>query len=243
MKRLSHDIGVAGFTLVEMLAATVLMGIVLSVLGMVTAQWLPNWNRGFARVQRAELLNLALDRLVGDVAAAEFVTRSRDNPRPLFEGSELAIIFVRTALGPNSPPGLEVVRISETVDRLGTALVRSRTPFVPVADASELLLFVDPVVVLRVPYRVTFSYAGPDRVWKSIWAQAGELPSAVRFTVRNAQTERALDVSTSTSTLIHHQAPAVCVKSKSDRRCGRPAPKDSVDEKSDVPTTVPSGGR
>jgi general secretion pathway protein J len=208
---------------------------------MVTAQWLPNWNRGFARVQRAELLNLALDRLVGDVAAAEFVTRSRDNPRPLFEGSELAIIFVRTALGPNSPPGLEVIRISETVDRLGTALVRSRTPFVPVADASELLLFVDPVAVLRVPYRVTFSYAGPDRVWKSIWAQAGELPSAVRFTVRDTRTERALSVST--ATLIHHQVPAVCVKSKSDRRCGRQAPKDSVDEKSDVPAPVTSGGR
>src|SRR5258706_12393668 len=160
MKRLPHDIGIAGFTLVEMLAATVLMGIVLSVLGLVTAQWLPNWNRGFARVQRAELLNLALDRLVGDVAAAEFVTRSRDNPRPLFEGSELVITFVRPALGPNSRSGLAVVRISETVDRLGTALVRGCTPFVPVAGASEPLFLAEPVAIVRAPDRVTLAYAG-----------------------------------------------------------------------------------
>src|SRR5262245_48941379 len=155
--------GIAGFTLVEVLAATVLMGVVLAALAIVTSMWLPNWNRGFARVQRAELLNLALDRLAGDVAAAEFVTRSRDNPRPLFEGSEFAVTFVRATLNPNVRSGLEVVQVSEIADRVGTALVRMRTQFVPAANASDPLLFADPVVLLRAPYRVTFAYAGSDR--------------------------------------------------------------------------------
>jgi general secretion pathway protein J len=51
---------VAGFTLVEVLMATALMGAILAALATVTAQWLPNWNRGFARVQRTENLALGL---------------------------------------------------------------------------------------------------------------------------------------------------------------------------------------
>ena len=45
---------IAGFTLVEALLATALMAAILAAIGTVTAQWLPNWNRGFASVQRSE---------------------------------------------------------------------------------------------------------------------------------------------------------------------------------------------
>ena len=40
-----------GFTLIEAIVALALMGLVLSALASITAQWLPNWNRGIARVQ------------------------------------------------------------------------------------------------------------------------------------------------------------------------------------------------
>ena len=46
---------VSGFTLFEALVATALMGVILAALTMLTSQWLPNWNRGIARVQRTEL--------------------------------------------------------------------------------------------------------------------------------------------------------------------------------------------
>ena len=65
---------IAGFTLVEALLATALMGAILAAIATVTAQWLPNWNRGFERVQRVELLAIGLERIVADLAAAEFVT-------------------------------------------------------------------------------------------------------------------------------------------------------------------------
>jgi general secretion pathway protein J len=45
----------AGFTLMEAMLATVLMVMVLGALASVTSQWLRNWNRGFARVQRVDL--------------------------------------------------------------------------------------------------------------------------------------------------------------------------------------------
>ncbi len=69
-----------------------------------------------------------MQRITTDLAAAEFVTANREAHHPLFDGSELSVTLVRTALGPNVKPGLEVVRIGESSDRLGLATVRSRTP-------------------------------------------------------------------------------------------------------------------
>ena len=107
--------GEAGFTLIETLIALALMGLVLSSLATITAQWLPAWNHGVDRIQRTEMLELALRRVSDDLAAAEFVYANREQTRPLFEGSELAVTFVRTAIGPNAPRGLEVVRIGDRV--------------------------------------------------------------------------------------------------------------------------------
>src|SRR6202166_3281461 len=201
--------GEAGFTLIETLVALALTGLVLSALANITSQWLPNWNRGMDRVQRSESLALGLQRIAADLAAAEYVPANREQRQPLFDGSELSVMFVRTAFGPSARPGLEVVRIGETTDRQELVTLRSRAPFAPLqpaASLSEQLRFGDPVVLLRAPFRLSFSYAGPDRVWKSTWHEADKLPAAIMLTVRDAATERVLSVSTVAS--IHAQAPA-----------------------------------
>jgi len=59
---------IAGFTLLEALVATALMGMILAALATITAQWLPNWNRGIVRVQRDDLVALGLDRLIALLA-------------------------------------------------------------------------------------------------------------------------------------------------------------------------------
>ena len=86
---------IAGFTLMEALLATALMGVILAAIATVTAQWLPNWNRGFERVQRAELLAVGLERIVADLAAAEFITarpasRRRCSTAPSFRSPSCA---------------------------------------------------------------------------------------------------------------------------------------------------------
>src|SRR5438045_9756697 len=100
-----------GFTLIETLVALALMGLVLSALANLTARWLPNWNRGLERIQRSELIGIALQRIGADLAAAEYVPANRDGRRPLFDGSEMSVTFVRTALAPNAVPGLDIVRV------------------------------------------------------------------------------------------------------------------------------------
>jgi general secretion pathway protein J len=217
--------GIAGFTLIEALVATALMGVVLTSLASLAGQWLPNWNRGIARAQTSELVGVALDRLVGDVAATQFVTPSRDAKAPLFDGTSSAIIFVRSALGPNARPGLEIVRIAEVRDANGAALVRSMALFTPLAMNGNIPIlppFADPIALLRSPYGVSFSYAGPDGEWKNTWQNALELPVVVRMTVRNGDSDRALSVST--AALIHVDMSVSCLPSSGQGQPGLAQP-------------------
>ena len=188
---------IAGFTLVEALLATALMGVILAAIGTVTAQWLPNWNRGFARVQRVELLALGLERIVADIAAAEFVTAGANVRQPVFDGTELSVTFLRTALGPNTRPGLELVRIQEIGGEKGLMTVRARARFMPMGrDGIEAQARPsDPVVLVRAPYRITFSYAGADRVWRNVWrGEAAAAKGGARATARRHDRPHAVGV-------------------------------------------------
>jgi general secretion pathway protein J len=205
--------GERGFTLIETIVALALTGLVLSALASITAQWLPNWNRGIDRIQRSELMGIALQRIGADLAAAENVPANRDSRRPLFDGTELSVVFVRTAVGPNAGPGLDVVRLGETTERREFMTVRSRARFTPLPPASSLsqhLHFADPVVLLRAPFRLSFAYAGKDRIWKTTWRNSDSLPVMIRLTVRDAATERVLSVSTVTP--VHIQVPSDCAR-------------------------------
>jgi general secretion pathway protein J len=206
----------AGFTLIEVLMATLLMTVILAALATVTSQWLPNWNRGMARVQRAERLALGLERIAADLSVAQMIPINADAGAPLFEGSELAVTFVRTAVGPNARPGLEIVRFAEKADDQGLAMVRERTPFTPIPTDAQIA-FVDQVVLVRQPYRVTFSYAGPDQVWQPNWRGRKQLPDLIRIAVRDAASGQMLAVSS--AAIVHVNAPAECARAPSAREC------------------------
>jgi general secretion pathway protein J len=227
---------VAGFSLVEALVAMALMGLVLTGLALVTAQWLPNWQRGLTRVQQSELLALAIDRIVADLAAAEFVPANIESKRPLFEGSELSVTFVRSALGPNARPGLEIVRLSEASNPR-PALVRSTALFAPRPPDAAPPRFADPIALVSSLYRVSFSYAGRDGVWRSDWIDAEELPRAIRLVVRDAATSRTLGAST--ATVIHTELPMECVTEESRRGCSNSA----AAKDGDAAKTPPPQGR
>jgi general secretion pathway protein J len=208
--------GQAGFTLIEVLMATLLMTVILAALATVTAQWLPNWNRGMARVQRAERLALGLERIAADLSVAEMIPINGDARTPLFEGSELAVTFVRTAVGPNARPGLEIVRFVEKADDQGLAMVRERAPFMPMPTDAQIR-FADQVVLIRQPFRVTFSYAGTDQVWQPNWRGQQQLPDQIRIAVRDAATGQVLAVSS--AAIVHTNAPAECARAKDVHEC------------------------
>jgi general secretion pathway protein J len=232
-----------GFTLIEALVALALTGLVLSALATLTAQWLPNWNRGIDRIQRSEVLGIAMQRIAADLAAAEFVPPSGDKKKPLFEGSALSVTFVRTALGPNVGIGLDVVRIGETSDRGQFATVRSRAPFAPLppgVSPSEQIHVSEPVVLLRSPLRLSLSYAGPDHVFHDVWHDMDKLPALIMLTVREAGSGRVLAVSTVTT--VHVDAAAG--SGKADGGAGTDGTKDDAKDgaKDDSPVAPPKQG-
>lgn len=237
---LPHD----GFTLFEALIGVALMGLILSILAVVTAQWTPSWRAGFARVQTADLAGLALDRLTSDLAAAEYIA-PLGGKGPLFYGSASAVTFVRSPVGPRpkggpAPTGLEIIRFAENASEGG--LVRSRIAFTPETGAAASapdFEFSDASLLLRAPLEVSFGFAARDRVWTESWTDAATLPAAIRITVRNADQILAV----STATLVHVNAPALCALASADQSCidnkapsadkpgrspGQPPPPESV---------------
>jgi general secretion pathway protein J len=214
--------GEAGFTLIEVLIATLLMTVILGALATVTAQWLPNWNRGMARVQRAERLAIGLERIAADLSVAEMMPINADAKAPLFEGAELSVTFVRTAVGPNTRPGLEIIRLIEKADDQGLALVRERAAFAPMpADAQTR--FADQVVLIRTPFRVSFAYAGPDQVWQKEWRGQKQLPDMIRIIVRDIASGQVLSVSS--AAIVHVNAPAECARVDNPTQCLAGGPK------------------
>lgn len=210
----------AGFTLFEALVGVALMGLILSLLAVVTAQWVPHWQAGFFRLQRAELVGLGLDRLTSDLASAEFIAPIGGD-QPLFYGASSSVTFVRTPLGPRLTASLandlEIIRYADKPDAGG--LLRSRTAFAPQASQAvrtDDFEFSDSNLVIRSPLKISFAFAGPDRVWADEWTGTG-LPAAVRISVRNAQSGELLAVSTATP--LHINAPAGCVSDTPPAGC------------------------
>jgi general secretion pathway protein J len=208
---------IAGFTLVEALASIALMSTIVVALSAVTGQWMPNWHRGFGRVQGLETLDVGLQRLVSDLEAAEFVTANNAFKTPVFLGNAKSVTFVRSANAPGTAPHLEFVRLAETVDERGFALVRSHARFKPLDPNRPIdgqIYFTDPVVLVRAPFRVSFAFAGEDRLWRDSWRNEAFLPSASRIEVRDAATDQVLAVST--AALMHVDLPAECVSQQSE---------------------------
>jgi general secretion pathway protein J len=214
LRRLVDDC--AGFTMLEVLVATVLMVIILAALATFTSQWMPNWNRGMARVQQLERLAIGLDRISADLSAAEYVSLNGTIKFPMFSGTPLAVTFVRTAIGPNSKAGLQFVRLVERADQQGVALVREQGAFLPAAPES-LPQFSDPVVLIRSPYRVSFSYAAPDQDWQTEWQNVNRLPALIRVSVRDAVSDRVVVASVVVG--VNVNVAANCVRSTNVARC------------------------
>ena len=201
MKQANTDELVAGFSLIEAMATLALTATIILALSSVAGQWLPNWRRGFVDLQRADLLGAGLERLVDDLSAAEYVTPSAGSRGPLFEGDASSVMLVRSAIGPDAYPHLEIVRLAEIKEDRGLAMVRTRARFAPTAPKSpgapaQAIAFGDPVTLIRAPFHISFAYAGPDRVWLPSWKGREQLPEAVRISVRDTVANRVLAAST-----------------------------------------------
>jgi general secretion pathway protein J len=186
-----------------MMLALALTGVMVSAIAVFAGQWMTSWRAGFAQLQATDLLSLGLERLSADVSAAQYAASSSGQEPALFLGDAKSLIFVRRSPAPDTLGRLEVVRIAQTTDARGAALIRSRAPYVPLPLGTPItsLHFTDPVALIRAPFLVSFAYADATRVWRDSWAPNKTLPTAVRVTVRTVG--RAEVISASTAISLH----------------------------------------
>jgi general secretion pathway protein J len=212
--------GTQGFSLVETLVALALGGLIMAALALVTGQWFPTWNAGFARVQAVDLAATALDRIAEDIAGAEFISADPKSPDPFFDGGPDTLTFVRRALGPASSPGLEIVRLTEATDRRGSGLLRARAPFTPAfaqVSAGADLAFPESLFVLRGLFLFSFAYQGSDGAWRPRWDDPKHLPAAVRVALRDRATGQTLALTTAVR--LHITASPRCIQAQAPDSC------------------------
>lgn len=172
----------AGFTLIEALAALAALAAILAGLAVIAGQWMPQWRHGFEALQNSDLTAQSLDRVVADLAAALPARLDGGDRSALFQGDANAVTFVRDAIGPDSTPKLEYVRIGATDTKQGVETQRARASFLPGAIAP----FRDAATLLRPPFRLRFAYQALDGRWTASWPQNKALPRAIRLTVVKA---------------------------------------------------------
>ncbi len=211
---------IRGFTLLEALVAVALTALVLSMLRTVTASWLPSWNLGLSRLQNADLVALAAERIAADLVSAEVLSLTPTSLRATFAGTPSSVVLVRSALGPNSADGLEIIKIAEEEGKIGVSLVRSRAPFALLGSkdgGSAGIDFSDRVALLRKPFRVSFAYADSNRQWRDQWLDMPVLPSAIRITIKDMTKRMAQDTIMTVSP--HANAAAICTRTPSAYGC------------------------
>jgi general secretion pathway protein J len=213
----TRDSNVAGFSLLEALIALALTALVLSALGTVTRSWLPNWMHGFNRLQKQEQFAIAFQRVASDLSASEFVPAALNSRDPLFDGRDGGVTFVRSTLGPNSMPGLEITRFAQVREGSSYLLVRSRAPYGPVADHESLQDFSEFTTILHSADRLSFAYGGSDGVWRNSWEHQPRLPIRIRIIGRGP-------MGTLTTALsVHSAIPLECLSRNSLENCFGPS--------------------
>ena len=186
-ERIECKAGEAGFTLVELLVALIVIALTLA--AVVTGLRLlgRSGERGARLIARQDMLSRGVDVLRRDIERLERVVRRRDREFEfIFEGDEKRLTFVVIEPPVPSEPGPYFVFYSIEQGEQKTVLVRSRAPYDAAAGDIRRLRRQDDVTVLEGPYVFRFGYlqreAGRAR-WVARWRDHNRLPALIRLEI------------------------------------------------------------
>jgi prepilin-type N-terminal cleavage/methylation domain-containing protein len=225
-----------GFTLVEVLAAFTIASVIIMATAALMRTVVLSFDRGTSRVNGAERLLLAADRLASDIGSARFVKQmTAAGPAAAFLGAPTKITFVGAGgvdpglrRNDGGTPSQEVVSV--TIEHIGdtTEVVRRRGAWRGSRSGLEDVVLRDQVVLVEGLFDASFAFArmNPDGAlaWSDSWTDAQSLPRLVKLNLR----ERAsgIDLFGGAEFVIHADAPAACARSGAGVECavkGAPA--------------------
>lgn len=245
--------GEAGFSLIEVLAALVIMSLLLvagsSVMRLVTSAG----ERGTRAAERGDMLGRAFAAIRNDLMHIERgIVKRNDKLSFAFSGSARSLSFL--AVEPPFPTEPGSYTISYRVEGSDGAvrLVRARSVFDPASDKegrpdrAKQPALGEAVEVLGGPYRIAFAYFdGTERRWLDAWRAPERLPQLIRLTLAPT----AAGVAPVTPLVVRLRVDAETTCAGSTPPCGPrdgrllPPPRTAVGSSDDAAPTVPTPGR
>jgi len=172
----------AGLTLLECIAALVLTGLLLSMLSVVTRQWLTNWNAGAKRAEDVEIIALAASRIANDLSGILAIPGAESSPSLLFKGSTESVNFVIDGNGPHDEGLFSVSLFAGNHGGLSRASRAAQSPVIKTDSEWD-----ENIPLLSNEYSVNFLYMKENGSWLSLWTEP-TLPKKIRITIVKADT-------------------------------------------------------
>lgn len=179
--------GEDGFSLVEMLVALAILGMIGTLMSSFAVQLRQLDNRSKAMAFDNEL-NVVLDHVVKIVASAvsqPFQIIS-GQPSRVFTGRSDWVRFVANSRVSSSNRGLRDIEISATRKSDESVQLLQKNAFLS-PSSEETLLAEDPVILFDDFNELNFQFAnGPELEWTDRWEKSDQLPFSVKVTVSYA---------------------------------------------------------
>jgi prepilin-type N-terminal cleavage/methylation domain-containing protein len=211
-----------GFTLIEVLAAFAISSVIIMATAALMHSVVLSFDRGTSRVNGAERLLLAADRLAADIGSARFIKlTTAGGPVAAFRGDPTKVMFVGAGIidpgrrrNDVGPPAEEIVSI--TVEHKGdtTEVIRRRGAWRGSRARFEDALLRDEVVLVEGLFDANFAFAraNPDGTlaWSDNWTDPQSLPRLVKLNLRERVS--GIDLFGGAEFIIHADAQASCAR-------------------------------
>jgi prepilin-type N-terminal cleavage/methylation domain-containing protein len=186
----SNRAGEAGVTLIELLAALVVVALAFAVFGTGFRLLAKSGDRGTELIARHDMLSRGIDAMRHDVERLERVSWKRGrNNEFVFSGDSKGFTFVgvEPPFPTHAAPFFIIYAIDQRKD--WSTLVRSRAPFDIGTKDLQRVRGEDDVTVLEGPFRLQFAYferkEGRER-WVARWSERDRLPEMIRLEIKGA---------------------------------------------------------
>ncbi|KWV57815.1 hypothetical protein AS156_37025 [Bradyrhizobium macuxiense] len=236
----------AGFTLIEVLAALAISSVVIVATAAFLHDVALNFDRGTQVVGNAEHMLLAVDRLSADFGSARPVPQAGEATKVAFVGAPTMVKFVAAGGVAAGPQGEELVSLTvEQTDR-ASRLIRRRAAWrgpltrfdgVPLGDKVDL-------IEGRVDIAFAFGRVAPNGAvtWSETWTAQPRLPGLVRLTVRDRAS--GAELIPGAQFVLRADAPADCAGNAACQSGGKPNEPAKDEQAQDAPTKdAPTGER
>jgi prepilin-type N-terminal cleavage/methylation domain-containing protein len=169
-----------GFSLIEVLAALVVTGLIVIGVTPFIRQLLMNWSRGSEIARVVELKTRGLGRLREDARhIVVWNTSGLPDNQASFSGSTSSLHFPAAVKNAFGHRGVELVSVGVNPSADGYALVRRHAALTRSGDV-ELQ---DPVTLFSGRFRYFFRYKSRSGEESAAWSDALDVPASIRLTI------------------------------------------------------------